>query len=106
NVSEDLGRLRIGRACMLLVETAWPIGMVAAETGFSNLSNGVEEFEARKRAVLLRPAPIYIAQREPLKLRISSLRYESVHWLQGRLVHEFRHWGNEQSSRAHHPRHL
>jgi AraC-like DNA-binding protein len=39
NVSDYLGRLRIGRACMLLVETDWPIGVVAAETGFSNLSN-------------------------------------------------------------------
>jgi AraC-like DNA-binding protein len=39
NVSDYLGRLRIGRACMLLVETEWPISVVAAETGFSNLSN-------------------------------------------------------------------
>jgi AraC-like DNA-binding protein len=39
NVSDYLGRLRIGRACMLLVETSLPISMVAAETGFSNLSN-------------------------------------------------------------------
>jgi AraC-like DNA-binding protein len=39
NVSDYLGRLRIGRACMLLVETDRPIGMIAAETGFPNLSN-------------------------------------------------------------------
>jgi AraC-like DNA-binding protein len=48
NVSEYLGRLRIGRACMLLVETDYPISMVAAETGFSNLSNFNRQFrEAR-----------------------------------------------------------
>jgi AraC-like DNA-binding protein len=44
NVSEYLGRLRIGRACMLLVDTDWPISMVAAETGFSNLSNFNRQF--------------------------------------------------------------
>jgi transcriptional regulator GlxA family with amidase domain len=44
NVCEYLGRLRIGRACMLLVETDWPIGMIAAETGFSNLSNFNRQF--------------------------------------------------------------
>jgi AraC-like DNA-binding protein len=44
NVSEYLGRLRIGRACMLLVDTDWPISMVAAETGFSNMSNFNRQF--------------------------------------------------------------
>jgi AraC-like DNA-binding protein len=39
NFSEYLGRLRIGRACMLLVETERPISVIAAETGFCNLSN-------------------------------------------------------------------
>jgi AraC-like DNA-binding protein len=39
NVSDYLCRLRIGRACMLLVETELPISVIAAETGFSNLSN-------------------------------------------------------------------
>jgi len=39
NVSEYLGRLRIGRACMLLAETNHSISLIAAETGFSNLSN-------------------------------------------------------------------
>jgi AraC-like DNA-binding protein len=44
NVSEYLGRLRIGRACMLLVDSDYPISMVAAETGFSNLSNFNRQF--------------------------------------------------------------
>jgi AraC-like DNA-binding protein len=39
NVSDYLGRLRIGRACMLLAETNRPISLIAAEAGFSNLSN-------------------------------------------------------------------
>jgi transcriptional regulator GlxA family with amidase domain len=39
NISDYLGRLRIGRACMLLVETERPISVIASETGFSNLSN-------------------------------------------------------------------
>jgi len=39
NFSDYLGRLRIGRACMLLVETERPISVIASETGFSNLSN-------------------------------------------------------------------
>jgi AraC-like DNA-binding protein len=39
NLSDYLVRLRIGRACMLLVETDRPIGMVASEAGFSNLAN-------------------------------------------------------------------
>lgn len=48
NVSDYLGRLRIGRACMLLVETELPISVIAAETGFSNLSNFNRRFlEAR-----------------------------------------------------------
>ena len=49
NVSNYLGRLRIGRACMLLVETGLPVNVIAAETGFSNLSNFNRRFrEARQ----------------------------------------------------------
>jgi AraC-like DNA-binding protein len=44
NISEYLRRLRIGRACMLLVETDYPISMIAAETGFSSLSNFNRQF--------------------------------------------------------------
>ncbi|MFY9740922.1 MAG: AraC family transcriptional regulator [Candidatus Sulfotelmatobacter sp.] len=39
NFRDYLGRLRIGRACMLLVETERPISVIASEAGFSNLSN-------------------------------------------------------------------
>jgi AraC-like DNA-binding protein len=49
NLSDYLGRLRIGRACMLLVETDRPISMIAAEAGFSNLANFNRRFrEARQ----------------------------------------------------------
>lgn len=41
-----LGRLRIGRACMWLVETDRPISMIAADAGFSNLSNFNRRFRA------------------------------------------------------------
>jgi AraC-like DNA-binding protein len=47
NVTDYLGRLRIGRACMWLVETDRPISAIAADVGFSNLSN----FNRRFRAV-------------------------------------------------------
>ena len=48
NFTDYLGRLRIGRACMLLVETERPISVIASETGFSNLSNFNRRFrEAR-----------------------------------------------------------
>jgi len=49
NVSEYLGRLRIGRACMLLAETNRPISLIAAETGFSNLSNFNRRFLATRQ---------------------------------------------------------
>jgi AraC-like DNA-binding protein len=39
NVSDYLGRLRIGRACMLLMETELSVSSIAAEVGFVNLSN-------------------------------------------------------------------
>jgi len=47
NVTDYLGRLRIGRACMWLVETDRPISVIAPDVGFSNLSN----FNRRFRAV-------------------------------------------------------
>ena len=47
NMTDYLGRLRIGRACMWLVETDRPVSMIATDAGFSNLSN----FNRRFRAV-------------------------------------------------------
>ncbi len=49
NLSDYLGRLRIGRACMWLVETERPINVIAVDAGFSNLSNFNRRFrDARK----------------------------------------------------------
>jgi AraC-like DNA-binding protein len=48
NVSDYLGRLRVGRACMLLAETDRPINVIAAEVGFSNLSNFNRRFLATR----------------------------------------------------------
>jgi AraC-like DNA-binding protein len=39
SVSDYLRKLRVGRACMLLVETDLPISIIAARVGFFNLSN-------------------------------------------------------------------
>jgi len=39
SVTDYLNKLRIGRACMLLVQTDSPVGMIAAESGFPNLAN-------------------------------------------------------------------
>ena len=47
NMTDYLSRLRIGRACMWLVETDRPISVIAADVGFSNLSN----FNRRFRTV-------------------------------------------------------
>ncbi len=49
NVSDYLGRLRVGRACMLLAETDRSISAIAAEAGFSNLSNFNRRFLATRR---------------------------------------------------------
>jgi AraC-like DNA-binding protein len=48
NLSDYLGRLRIGRACMWLVETDWPISVIAADAGFSNLSNFNRRFRTTR----------------------------------------------------------
>ncbi len=49
NASDYLGRLRIGRACMWLVETDRSIGAIATDAGFSNLSNFNRRFRAARR---------------------------------------------------------
>lgn len=48
SLSDYLGRLRIGRACMWLVETERPIGVIAIDAGFSNLSNFNRRFRAAR----------------------------------------------------------
>ncbi len=48
NLTDYLGRLRIGRACMWLVETDRPISLIASEAGFSNLSNFNRRFRAAR----------------------------------------------------------
>jgi AraC-like DNA-binding protein len=48
NVSDYLGRLRIGRACMWLVETDRPIGVIATDAGFSNLTNFNRRFRTAR----------------------------------------------------------
>jgi AraC-like DNA-binding protein len=42
--SDYVSKLRIGRASMLLLETDKPIGLIAEESGFSNLSNFNRQF--------------------------------------------------------------
>lgn len=49
NLTDYLGRLRIGRACMWLVETDRPISLIAADAGFCNLSNFNRRFRAARQ---------------------------------------------------------
>ena len=49
NVTDYLRRLRIGRACMWLVETDRPISTIAADAGFANLSNFNRLFRAVRK---------------------------------------------------------
>jgi AraC-like DNA-binding protein len=49
NLTDYLGRLRMGRACMWLVETDRPIGIIAADAGFTNLSNFNRRFRSARR---------------------------------------------------------
>ncbi len=44
SVSAYLSRLRIGRACMRLAETNFPVSMIADEVGLSNLANFNRQF--------------------------------------------------------------
>ncbi len=48
NVSDYLGKLRIGRACMWLVETDRPISVIAADAGFTNLANFNRQFRSAR----------------------------------------------------------
>jgi AraC-like DNA-binding protein len=48
NMTDYLSRLRIGRACMWLVETDRPISLIAVDAGFSNLSNFNRQFRTAR----------------------------------------------------------
>ncbi len=49
NLTDYLSRLRMGRACMWLVETDRPISIIAADAGFTNLSNFNRRFRSARR---------------------------------------------------------
>jgi AraC-like DNA-binding protein len=49
NMTDYLSRLRIGRACMWLVETDRPVSVIAADAGFSNLSNFNRKFRTARQ---------------------------------------------------------
>ncbi len=49
SVTDYLGRLRIGRACMLLIETDHPVSMIAMESGFPNLANFNRRFRIARQ---------------------------------------------------------
>ncbi|MGF6771591.1 AraC-like DNA-binding protein [Paraburkholderia sp. GAS199] len=53
SVGQYIARVRIGHACRLLADTALPISVVAARSGFSNIANFNRQFKAAK---LLTPA--------------------------------------------------
>jgi AraC-like DNA-binding protein len=48
SVSDYLGKLRIGRACMMLAQTDLPVAVVASESGFSNLANFNRRFRTAR----------------------------------------------------------
>jgi transcriptional regulator GlxA family with amidase domain len=48
NMTDYLSRLRIGRACMWLVETDRPVSLIAVDAGFSNLSNFNRQFRTAR----------------------------------------------------------
>jgi len=49
NLTDYLCRLRIGRACMLLVDTDRKVSAIAADVGFSNVSNFNRRFRAMRQ---------------------------------------------------------
>jgi AraC-like DNA-binding protein len=54
NVSDYLRKLRIGHACMLLVETEMPVSVIAARAGFYSMSNFNRAFLETRQMTPLR----------------------------------------------------
>lgn len=48
SVGRYLARVRIGHACRLLIDTALPVSMIAARSGFANVANFNRQFKTMK----------------------------------------------------------
>ena len=49
SVGKYLNRVRIGHACRMLVDTSWPVSVVASRSGFPNAANFNRQFRAFKQ---------------------------------------------------------
>lgn len=49
SVGKYLNRVRIGHACRMLADTAWPIATIAARSGFPNVANFNRQFRALRQ---------------------------------------------------------
>ncbi|CAE6751384.1 HTH-type transcriptional activator RhaR [Paraburkholderia nemoris] len=50
SVGRYITRVRIGHACRMLVDTAMPVAVIAARSGFANVANFNRQFKAAKQA--------------------------------------------------------
>lgn len=48
SVGQYVARVRIGHACRMLTDTQWPVSIVAARSGFSNVANFNRQFKSTK----------------------------------------------------------
>lgn len=49
SVGRYLNRVRIGHACRMLVDTSWPVSVIASRSGFPNVANFNRQFRAFKQ---------------------------------------------------------